>query len=235
MKKYFFLLWLLATKIMSVAEANDQQIQQSLNIINIKPLDVQPSPVANLKTVFTKNGILYITNDGQYILHGPMYNIINVNPINITNKMLVVSRLQKLVSEMIIYQAYKEKYIITVFTDITCKYCHKLHSQIKEYNNLGITVRYLAFPRNGLKSKVAKDMQLIWCTMNRYHIFNAAIHNKIIQQPLICNIDIKKHYELGIQFGIQGTPAIIFNDGTVINGYYEPKEILTLLNTKIIQ
>ena len=46
---------------------------------------------------------------------------------------------------MIVYKAAQEKHVITVFTDITCGYRHKLHEEMKDYNALGITVRY-GFP-----------------------------------------------------------------------------------------
>lgn len=84
-----------------------------------------------------------------------MYDVSGAVPVNVTNQILI-GRLQKLVPEMIVYKAPKEKHVITVFTDITCGYCHKLHSQMKEYNDLGITVRYLAFPRQGLSSQAEK-------------------------------------------------------------------------------
>ncbi|MDC9435736.1 thioredoxin fold domain-containing protein, partial [Clostridioides difficile] len=74
------------------------------------------------------------------------------HPVNVTNKLLM-SQLNALEKEMIVYKAPDEKHVITVFTDITCGYCHKLHEEMKDYNALGITVRYLAFPRQGLESQ----------------------------------------------------------------------------------
>lgn len=71
---------------------------------------------------------------------------------------------------MIVYPAEKEKYVITVFMDITCHYCHLLHQKIKEYNELGITVRYLAFPRAGLNSNTAKQMEAIWTSRDLFSL-----------------------------------------------------------------
>ena len=36
-----------------------------------------------------------------------------------------------------------------VFTDVDCGYCRRLHQQMAEYHELGIGVRYVAFPRSG--------------------------------------------------------------------------------------
>jgi thiol:disulfide interchange protein DsbC len=119
--------------------------------------------------------------------------------------------------------------VITVFTDITCGYCHKLHQQMKEYNDLGITVRYLAFPRQGLASQAEKDMKSIWCTADKAKAFDAAMKGDAIS-PATCKTDISKHYELGVQFGIQGTPAIILENGMMIPGYQGPKEMAAMLD-----
>lgn len=110
--------------------------------------------------------MLYVTEDGKHLLQGPIYAVDGDTPVNVTNQILK-GKLDALQDQMIVYKAAQEKHVITVFTDITCGYCHKLHEQMKDYNDLGITIRYLAFPRQGLNSPTEKDMQSIWCTANR--------------------------------------------------------------------
>jgi sulfonate transport system ATP-binding protein len=150
MKKGFMLFTLLAA-FSGFAQADDAAIQQTLAKMGIKSSDIQPAPVAGMKTVLTNSGVLYITDDGKHIIQGPMYDVSGTAPVNVTNKMLL-KQLNALEKEMIVYKAPQEKHVITVFTDITCGYCHKLHEQMADYNALGITVRYLAFPRQGLDS-----------------------------------------------------------------------------------
>lgn len=230
MKKGLFVLSLLAATITGAAHADDASIMQALKGLGINKAEIKPSPVAGLQTVFTDNGVLYVTSDGTHILQGPMYDVSGKMPVNVTNQLLN-QRLEKLEPEMIVYKAPKEKYAITVFTDITCGYCHKLHSQMKEYNDLGITVRYLAFPRQGLSSQAEKDMQSIWCVAERNKAMDAAMKGDSIS-PATCKSDIKKHYELGVQFGIQGTPALVLSNGMVIPGYQGPKEMLAMLDAQ---
>ncbi|WP_438878586.1 thioredoxin fold domain-containing protein, partial [Bacillus cereus group sp. Bce005] len=67
-------------------------------------------------------------------------------------------KLQQVASSTIEFKAPQERYIVSVFTDTTCGYCVRLHSQIKDYNDLGITIRYLAFPRQGVAGPVADQM-----------------------------------------------------------------------------
>ncbi|MBE1043779.1 bifunctional protein-disulfide isomerase/oxidoreductase DsbC, partial [Escherichia coli] len=163
MKKGLMLLSLLVASVTSAAHADDAAIKKALASLGIQQADVQPSPVNGLKTVLTDSGVLYASEDGKHILQGPLFDVSGKEPVNVTNQLLG-SKMDALKDQMIVYKAPKEKHVITVFTDITCGYCHKLHQQMKEYNDLGITVRYMAFPRQGLASQAEKDMQSIWCT-----------------------------------------------------------------------
>ena len=228
MKKSLQLLPMLIASFIGFAHANETAIHNTLKKMDIKAEDTHSSPIAGLTTVVTESGVFYISTDGKHLLQGPLYDMSGTSPVNITNQLLL-KKLERLESEMIVYKAPKEKHVITVFTDISCSYCHKLHQQIKEYNELGITVRYLAFPRQGVNSAVGKDMSSIWCMADRKKALDAAIKGETIS-PATCKIDISKHYELGVQFGVQGTPAILLQDGMLIPGYQAPKEMAEMLN-----
>ena len=60
MKKGFMLFTLLAA-FSGFAQADDAAIQQTLAKMGIKSSDIQPAPVAGMKTVLTNSGVLYIT------------------------------------------------------------------------------------------------------------------------------------------------------------------------------
>ncbi|MNC20189.1 Thiol:disulfide interchange protein DsbC precursor [compost metagenome] len=181
-----------------------------------------------MKTVLTDSGVLYVTEDGKHFIQGPLYDVSGAQPINVTNKLLV-GKLSALEKEMIVYKAPQEKHVITVFTDITCGYCHKLHEEMKDYNALGITVRYLAFPRQGLQSQTENDMKGIWCAKDPKKAFDAAMKGETVTGGT-CDMNIANHYNLGVLFGIQGTPAIVLSNGTVIPGYQGPKEMKQMLD-----
>lgn len=125
-----------------------RQSKKVFDSLGIKQANVLPSSVKGLKTVLTDSGVLYVSEDDKHILHGLLYDISGKVSVNVTNQLLV-TQLEALQDQVIVYKAPKEKHVITVFIDSTCGYCHKLYQQMHEYNNLGITVRYLAFPRQG--------------------------------------------------------------------------------------
>lgn len=228
MKKRLWLLPLLAASVSGFVHADDAEIKQSLAKLGVQNADIQPAPVAGMKTVLTDSGVLYVTEDGKHFIQGPLYDVSGAQPVNVTNKLLV-GKLNALEKEMIVYKSPQEKHVITVFTDITCGYCHKLHEEMKDYNALGITVRYLAFPRQGLQSQTENDMKGIWCAKDPKKAFDAAMKGETVTGGT-CDMNIANHYNLGVQFGIQGTPAIVLSNGTVIPGYQGPKEMKQMLD-----
>ncbi|PHM46368.1 bifunctional protein-disulfide isomerase/oxidoreductase DsbC [Xenorhabdus mauleonii] len=225
MKKIVFYLSLMLTAFASNSFADESTINKSLSKMGLKAESIAPSKLPGISTVLTSHGIVYMSNDGNYLLQGALYDISGSVPKNISNQILV-KKLDALKNQMIIYKAPKEKHVITVFTDITCGYCQKLHNSMQEYNDLGITVRYLAFPRHGLQHQSAKDMQSIWCSAKPNKSLDAVFKGEKVSPIKSCKVDIEKQYELGLKFGVQGTPAIILQDGSLIGGYLSPKDLL---------
>ncbi|MEQ4450653.1 bifunctional protein-disulfide isomerase/oxidoreductase DsbC [Kosakonia sp. YIM B13605] len=228
MKKGLVMFTLLAVAFTGAAHADDAAIKQSLAKLGVQSGEVLPAPVAGMKAVLTNSGVLYVTEDGKHIIQGPMYDVSGAQPVNVTTKMLL-PHLNALEKEMIVYKAPQEKHVITVFTDITCGYCQKLHSEMADYNALGITVRYLAFPRQGVPSEVENQMKAIWCAKDPKKAFDSAMEGKDVK-PASCDIDIANHYALGVQFGVNGTPAIVLNDGYLVPGYQAPAEMKAFLD-----
>lgn len=227
MKKILVLLFIYLTSFYSVAEVDKTVIKKSLEKLGFEVADILPSPLDNLMTVLTNDGVFYVSTDGQYMLQAPLYNVSGKVALNVTNLSLM-SRLETFVDEMIVYKAPKEKYVVTVFTDTSCGYCVKLHKEIDDYNKRGITIRYLAFPRQGIDSTNAKEMESIWCAADPNKAFDEAVKGKK-SQPATCKIDIANHYKLGIQFGVRGTPAMIVGD-MLLPGYQDAKTLEEFLN-----
>ena len=207
------LLALLALSMATTAFADNAKIIAQLKKLGVEKVEVQDSPLNGLKAAVTDQGILYVSEDGKYVLQGNLYQLTDSGAINLSNKLLV-AQVENLKNEMIVYPAKNEKYVVTVFMDITCHYCHILHEQLKQYNDLGITVRYLAFPRGGLSSQAAQQMESIWTDKDPAYALNEAV---------------SKHDQLGLQYGVRGTPSIILPSGELLGGYVPPQELLKIL------
>ena len=225
MKKIMTALSLLAMS--AGAMADDAALKSKLEKLGVKDIEIQSSPIKGLRTVISDQGVFYAEEGGDYLLQGNIYKLSDKGISNVSNNVLM-DKLNALTSEMIVYPAKNEKHVVTVFMDITCHYCHLLHQQIKEYNDLGITIRYLAFPRGGTDSKTANQMEAIFTAKDPAFALNEAENGNLPKELKTPNI-VKKHYNLGIQFGVNGTPTIVTSKGEIIGGYLKPRELLAEL------
>lgn len=212
----------------TMALADDAMINNQLAKFGVSNIQISDSPIAGLRTVVSDQGIFYASEDGQYFLQGALIQITENGPKDLSTLPLQ-GKLATMEKEMITYPAADEKYVVTVFTDISCPYCVKLHKEMQDYNDLGITIRYLAFPRAGADSKIAHQMETIWTAKNPNEALDTA-KNGTSPTPADSVGTVAKQYTLGVQFGINGTPALILPDGQVYPGYVEPKALRALLD-----
>ncbi|MDG6895647.1 bifunctional protein-disulfide isomerase/oxidoreductase DsbC [Volucribacter amazonae] len=209
------------------AMANNTVLQQKLGEMGLRNIEVKPSPIAGINTIIAEQGVFYATENGRYVFDGSLYELTPQGAVDVARGLLL-EKLAKYEKEMIVFPARQEKYVVTVFMDITCHYCRLLHQQVKDYNDLGITLRYLAFPRGGLNNQTARQMEAIWTEKDPAFAFNQAEQGNLPKTLKDPNI-VKKHYELGVQFGVRGTPSMITAQGELIGGYLSPKDLLATL------
>ena len=194
--------------------------------------DLQPSPVAGIYQFTQGAEISYLTSDGKYFIDGNLYDMKSRD--NLTEALRTHARIAMNnavpESEMMIFSPPNPKYTITVFTDVDCGYCRKLHSQMAELNKLGIRVRYMFFPRSGPGTESWKKAEVVWCSPNRNEALTRAKAGATLDMNKICApTPVKREYELGENIGVRGTPAIITEKGDYISGYMEPHELLDQL------
>ena len=186
--------------------------------------------------VSIKDGpVLYATRSGEFLLlNGDLLRVTNTEVANLTETRRVADRLSMIgaldLDEMIVFSpAEPAKDFITVFTDITCGYCRKLHQEMDDLNRRGIEVRYLAYPRGGMSSQGAKQLATAWCSRNREATLTSLKSG--VEMPLNeCEGNpIAEHYALGNRLGVRGTPAIVTSNGQMIPGYQSAADIASLL------
>lgn len=199
---------------------------------------VKKSTMPGMAEVITKQGLLYVSYDGNFIIQGKLYNI-EKDVVDLTEATLADVRadgVKKFENSIITYPAKNEKHVITVFTDITCGYCRKLHEQMSAYNDLGITVQYLAYPRAGVRDQMGnysqsfKDLRSIWCHETPEKALTSAKSGSQVAQR-ICEQPVEAQYDFGRQIGVNGTPAIILENGMMVPGYQPPERLAQILNS----
>lgn len=214
----------LASSVAVAADA-DQAIRKSLKAIDpALPIQaIAESPMPGVYQVELAGGRqLYTSADGQFLLQGYLFQVKDGKPVNLTEvaESRGVAKLMDAIpaEEMVVFAPKQPKTHITVFTDTDCGYCQKLHSEVPELNRLGVEVRYLAFPRQGLDSAAAKELTNVWCAKDQLDAMNRAKNRQGVAD-VQCNNPVAKQYALGQMIGVSGTPAIVLANGKIIPGY----------------
>lgn len=196
---------------------------------------VQASPISGISMVQVENGpMLYIYNDGEFFFDGDLYQVAKGRFINLKEQGLAAVRKDLLagipLDEMVVFSPQTPvKGVINVFTDVDCGYCRKLHKEVPDLNAMGIEVRYLAFPRAGVGSDSYQKITSAWCAENPLQALTALKNGEEIAQNVCAGNPVAKQYSLGQQMGVNGTPAIVLADGSLIPGYRPAADIARVL------
>lgn len=192
---------------------------------------VSETPVKGLYQVMVGSQVVYVSADGRYLLQGELIDLdtrenLSETASNNVRKAKLAAFSEK---DMIVFKAKDEKYQITVFSDIDCVYCRKLHAGIDDYLAAGITVRYLFYPRSGPQTDSYFKAVSVWCADDRNEaLTDAKLNNNIVKKT--CDNPVDEHMLLAAKFGITGTPAIITASGKLIPGYVPAKHLIKELN-----
>lgn len=199
---------------------------------NAKTIAVSETPIEGILQVQINSDIVYVSADGQYLLQG---NIMDIDTrTNLTDQAKSSIRVTLLDGlnrdDQISFAPEKPKYDLLVFTDIDCGYCRKLHNQMDEYNEEGIAIHYMAFPRAGVGSGSYDKFVSVWCADDQKTALTLA-KNGDDPEPLSCTNPIAEQYDLGREVGVTGTPALVTTDGTLIPGYVPPAQLRARLDS----
>lgn len=196
-----------------------------------QPANVRETPIPGLYEVSEGTEVLYVSADGNYMLSGELFELASRNNLTDARKAGIRKSLLAAVrdEDTIPFLAPKPKYELYVFTDVDCGYCRRLHGHMAELNGMGISIRYLAFPRTGPDSESARKIASVWCSTNRQQALTTAKTGAAVVTAVAgCKNPVKAQYELGAAVGLEGTPALYTKNGMNIrNG--SPEEILAQL------
>lgn len=193
---------------------------------------VDKTPLAGLYQVIVQGQAVYISADGRYMLQGSAYDLKTQRALaDARMDALRRDALAKVPSDhMVRYAPEKPKYTVTIFTDVDCPYCREFHSQIAEYNKLGIAVDYLFWPRSGLNTPSADKAVSVWCASDRKRAFTDATRG-VDPKPTHCANPVAQDFQLGVNLGVNGTPTVIASNGATLNGYANPLQLLQWLSS----
>ncbi|GAB3753821.1 thioredoxin fold domain-containing protein [Lysobacter olei] len=196
---------------------------------------VAAAPVPGFREAIVGGQVVYISDDGKYLFlpgsGGALFDVgAKKNLSEVTLASMRVDLLKTIpASERIVFSPPNPKHTVTVFTDVECGYCRKMHSEIAEYNRQGIAVEYLAFPRMGIGSEDHKKMVAVWCAADRKKALTDAKNDKALKM-VDCKNTVTMQYDVGQRAGLTGTPMILTKDGTQVGGYLPPAQLRAVLD-----
>ena len=199
--------------------------------------DIFPSDIDGWYTIRKGAIIAYISGDGRYLLQGDLIDL--VEQVNLSEKDRNDARVKMMTSvpdaDVIVFSPDNVRHTVSVFTDIDCTFCRRLHNQIDEYMEEGIAVRYFLYPRNGPTSESWAKAEDVWCSDDRNGALTAAKQDAQFQTRECDSSIVSSHYSIGQDVGLRGTPAIVLEDGTMFSGYLPPKQLSEAIASTIGQ
>ncbi|MGY1425730.1 thioredoxin fold domain-containing protein [Lysobacter sp. A289] len=206
----------------------------------VKIEHIGPAPLPGFREAVVGGQVIYVSDDGRYLfLAGAGGALLDTRTQENLSEGTLGSMRTKLLAtipagERIVFAPPNPKHTVTVFTDVECGYCRKMHSQIKEYNDQGIAVEYLAFPRMGIGSEDFEKMVSVWCAADRKVALTTAKTTGGVAEK-DCKNTVTMQYNIGQRVGLTGTPMIIAADGTQLGGYVPPKALREALDKMAAQ
>ena len=212
------------------ADDNANQIRAAIESLTGSALlddAITQSATPGIYVVYINAAVYHATLIDGVLLVGEAFDLEKGISLNdeITNRALQEAVSSISPSDMVIFAASEPKRYVTVFTDIDCGYCRRFHQEITTLTAAGLEVRYVAFPRSGVGTASYDKIVTVWCSDDPQTAMTQA-KGGVALAPLSCENPVAEQYYSGVDGGVQGTPTLVLDDGTVIGGYLPAEQLL---------
>ena len=193
----------------------------------VQPEDVVEGPIDGWYMIQKGAIIAYVSADGRYLMQGDLIDLDQNENLSETSRNQARVKMMAGVADeqLIVFSPDAVKHSVSVFTDIDCTFCRRLHAQIDDYLSRGIEVRYFLYPRNGPTSPSWTKAEQVWCADDRNEALTLAKLDQTFETHSCDSSTVSDHYAIGQDVGLRGTPAIVLEDGTLFSGYLEPQQL----------
>ena len=194
---------------------------------------IEKAPVEGFYEVIVGSEVMYMSADTKHLFfNGSLYDLSD-GVVNLTEERRNGLRREAIAAigedSMISFGPADAQDTITVFTDIDCGYCRRLHNEMEKYNAAGIRVRYLFFPRSGPGTDSFRKAVSVWCADDRREAMTAAKRGDDVEAR-DCENPVGDQYNLGRELGVSGTPALLFDNGELVPGYVPADRLKPMLD-----
>ncbi len=200
--------------------------------LDIKPEEIKAALIPGLYEVRSGSEVGYVSMDGRYYIDGDIFDMDSKE--NLTERSRLKGRLELLAgipeADAIVFApSGPVRYTLTVFTDVDCTFCRRLHQEMAELNGLGIRIRYLMYPRSGPDTESWRRAEAVWCSADKRDAMTRAKRGEIVKAPK-CETPVARDYAIGREIGLRGTPGIFTEQGEYLAGYMPAQQLFEYLS-----
>ena len=218
------------TALPASAQRTDKPAPMSQEATGLKKVLEQKFPGANIRgvakapyfglyEVMIDDQMVYTDAKAKYVLFGAVYD--TDSKTNLTEER---QRKQNRVSVAALPLDLAIKKVkgngerkLVVFSDPDCPFCAQLEKTLKNVDNS--TVYTFLFPIDQLHPDAARKSRMIWCAPDRVKAWDAHYDSGTLpDNPGECENPVAKTQALGASLKINGTPTLIFADGSMVPG-----------------
>lgn len=197
-----------------------------------EPNAINSTPIDGVYEVVFGMEMFYVSEDGRYFFSGDLID--GQTRTNLSETARTEARQAKMaavsVDDTVEFKAKgEEKHVLTVFTDIDCPYCVKLHREVPKLNEAGVTVRYLGYPRAGIGSNSHQKLVNVWCADDQQTAMDTSKNGGQVAEKECVN-PVADQFKLGREVGVNGTPALVSESGTLIPGFRPAAQLVQMLD-----
>ena len=216
--------------------AQEAQIRKNLaeRLPGLPKVDeVTKTPIPGLYEVRIGTEIVYSDEQGNYLLQG---KIIDTK----TREDVTAARIDKLTAIDFAALPMKDAMVskkgngarkLVIFADPNCIYCKRFEKDMQALNN--VTVYTFLYPILGGDSpEKSRD---IWCSKNSAVTWEKWMVDGTAPPKSMgaCDTPMERNLELGRKYRVNGTPAIVFEDGSRVPGAMTADQVEKRLATTV--
>ena len=195
---------------------------------------VADTPIPGVYEVIMGKNVAYVDATGKYFLFGHLFDMQTQKDLTADKvpqaeagaeaKSVDYAKLP--LADAVVTKRGNGSRELVVFSDPDCPYCRTLEKTLEQLDN--VTIYTFLMPLAQLHPQAATKAMGVWCASDRAKAWGDLMLRGKEAPAEQCDNPLARIAALAESLGIQGTPTIIFKDGTILPGA-APRERLEQL------
>jgi len=208
--------------------ADEAAIRKNLpeRLPNFPAIDeVSKTPIPGIYEVRLGSEVIYADESGNHIIQGTLIDTrtrTNITEARV-NKLSAIDFAQLPLKDAIVWKNGTGARKMAVFADPNCGYCKRFEADLQKVKN--VTVYTFLLPVLGGDSP--QKSENIWCAKDQAKAWLGwMLENRLpLKNMGACSTPMERNLAFAQKYRINGTPAIIFADGTRIPGAINAEQL----------